>query len=203
MTTNHDRPGQDEGPGPDALRGALRGLRTDVAPARDLWPAIAASLEPRTPAPAAPLPPHAHAGRGTGRRRRHGRRNAGYAAAAAVVLAAGVGWHMWPDPRAPEAALPAAQVAATPATSDANAPLLLAADALAREYQGALREVAAASSVAMTATPTAPTDGLDAELERRATEVRAALARDPDAIHLLHRLQDIYAHRLALSLRQA
>ena len=35
---------------PDALAAGLRGLGGDVAPARDLWPAIAARLEARAAA---------------------------------------------------------------------------------------------------------------------------------------------------------
>lgn len=205
MNTGHSPPGRDGSARddrlPDALATRLGQLRADVDPGRDLWPGIAARLGPRPATVATPPVPDVHARR-AGRRSAHRRRNAGYAAAAAVVLAAGVSWHMWPEPAAPDAALPAAQVVASAAVSDASAPLLLAADALAREYQGALREVAA-TSAAKAAVPTASMQGLDAELERRATEVRAALARDPDAVHLLYRLQDIYAHRLALSLRQA
>ena len=204
MNTDH-LPRGDGGahPGaPDALSTGLHGLRADVAPERDLWPGIAARLEPRAGGMPPGNPADARAGRPARRQRGHQRRNAGYAVAAALVLAAGIGWQTWPGV-APDLPLGPPQVAAIQATPEANAPLLHAADALAREYQGALREVAAASDVAMQATPTAAIDGLDAELERRATEVRAALARDPDAVHLLHRLQDIYAHRLALSLRRA
>ena len=206
MTTGHIHRGDDgstrEDVLPAALSAGLRRLRTDIHPGHDLWPGIAARLEPREDTVAAPIPPETRASRAPPRHRGHRRRNAGYAAAAAVVLAAGVSWQMWPEPAAPGTPVPAPQLAATAAMPDANAPLLLAADALAREYQGALREVAAVSG-AMPAVPTAAADGLDAELEQRATEVRAALARDPDAIHLLQRLQHIYAHRLALSLRQA
>ena len=186
-------------PLPDDLAAGLRGLRADLTPDRDLWPAIAARLEPRaddtqrTPGPiAAPARPR--------RRHSHRRRNTAYAAAAAVVLAVAAGWQLLPvrdamlAPAAPDGGL-----AAIPA-EEAGEPLLQAADALAREYLGALREVRASSSAAGIAPPPA---ALDDELERRATEVRAALARDPDALHLFQRLQDIYAHRLALNLRQA
>ena len=122
-----------------------------------------------------------------------------------MVLAAGIGWQLWPAADTPGALppVPGATVG-TGAAANADAPLLRAADALAREYQGALREVGAGATNPLTgAAPVATASGLDAELERSATEVRAALARDPDALHLFHRLQRIYAHRLALSLRQA
>ena len=195
-------------PLPAPLASGLRGLRVDAPPTRDLWPSIAARLEPRTDAivvdaaasgrAAAPGPAAVAAATAPARRdrqRRFRRRNAGYAAAAAVVLAAGLGWQLWPGTSLPAPA-PRDTVAVAPGTV-ADAPLLHAAEALAREYQGALREVQAATGTASSAA------GLDAELERSAAEVRAALARDPDALHLFHRLQRIYAHRLALNLRQA
>lgn len=217
MTTTPNPPRDELPPLPGALASGLRGLRVDVAPERDLWPGIAAGLGPQAGEAGAGDPAFAGAAAtgtaagaaratsATGRRdwRRHfRRRNAGYATAAAVVLAAGIGWQLWPASTLPPGPRPASDsaVAATGPAGAADTPLLHAADALAREYQGALREVHSAHE--------APADddwaaGLDAQLERSATEVRAALARDPDALHLLHRLQRIYAHRLALSLRQA
>ena len=209
MTTTGSRRPEDHRPEPlpEALAADLLALRSPAPPpTRDLWPAIAARLEPRVAAPQklaarpdrpdAPAPPGGTAAVQRTRHVRHKRRNAGYAAAAAVVLAAGIGWQMWPrGGTSVPAPPPGTQVAGI--GSDADAPLLHAADALAREYQGALREVQAAGG---TATAGA---GLDAELERSAAEVRAALARDPDALHLFRRLQRIYAHRLALNLRQA
>ena len=220
MSTN-THPGGHGGTGPALppdLAARLRGLREDAVPERDLWPAISARLEPRsttgdarrigtagssaaataaTPAkctPMAPLPPAPR----RDPRRHLRRRNAAYATAAAVVLAVAAGWQLLPVRVAvdPSASNPA-DVVATGAAAAAASPLLQAADALAREYQGALREVEA------TGTASAAPSGLDAELDRSAAEVRAALARDPDALHLFHRLQHIYAHRLALSLRQA
>ena len=194
---------------PEPLASGLRSLRVDAPPGRDLWPGIAARLEPRAAAAVAPVHPldaapaggrHSTAsGHGTPvrhpRRGRFNRRNAGYAAAAAVVLAAGVGWQLWPASTLPPLP-PAGDGLVVDAGAATDAPLLLAADALSREYQGALREVQAATGVDTTT-------ALEAELERSAAEVRAALARDPDALHLFHHLQRIYAHRLALNLRQA
>lgn len=217
MNTGPNEPKDETGPWSEPLACGLRGLRVDAPPGRDLWPGIAGRLQPRGPAahapetPAGTAPPgHApmRVRRPVGRRAAFARRNARYAAAAAVVLAAGIGWQLWPGAAAPPTHSPAPDATvATGASADADAPLLRAADALAREYQGALREVAAGSAGlvadAGASAPPGATAGLDAELARSATEVRAALARDPDALHLLHRLQRIYAHRLALSLRQA
>lgn len=233
MNTGPNEPKDETGPLPETLACGLRGLRVDAAPGRDLWPGIAGRLQPRGPAthdletpglrgggdgvdPGAPAgiaaPGHApmRVPRRVGRRTTFARRNARYAAAAAVVLAAGIGWQLWPGALSPPPHSPAPEATvATGASADADAPLLRAADALAREYQGALREVEAgsaglvASPDAGASGPTMAAAGLDAELARSATEVRAALARDPDALHLLQRLQRIYAHRLALSLRQA
>jgi hypothetical protein len=114
-----------------------------------------------------------------------------------VVLAVAAGWQLLPFRNTAPPPAPGDTVT-TGAAADADAPLLQAADALAREYQGALREVETTAGT----DPSGHGD-LGAELERSAPEVRAALARDPDARHLLHHLQRIYAHRLALSLRQA
>lgn len=187
-------------PPPGATAEALRALRTDVLPARDLWPGIAARLERRPATAAAPLPagvPRPAPARGWRHPRR--RRNAGYALAATVVLAVAVAWQLAPVRTVAPPADAGDGLAATPPASApaTDAPLLRAADALALEYQGALREARAASGAA--ALPA----GLDAELERGAAEVRAALARDPDALYLFNRLQRIYAHRLDLTLRQA
>ncbi|GGK08087.1 hypothetical protein [Luteimonas terricola] len=228
--TNTRSPHDDDSPLPAVLASGLRALRDDLAPDRDLWPAIAARLEPRVratgdtaAATAAPGPmrprtdgaasaPQAPAP-GTVAPRRDWRRylrrrNAGYATAAAVVLAVAIAWQLLPVKTVVDPAADPANVVATSASAAGESPLLRAADALAREYQGAMREVQATTSDAARASEASATaattpDGLDAELERSAAEVRAALARDPDALHLFHRLQRIYAHRLALSLRQA
>lgn len=190
----------------DGLADALRALREDVPPARDLWPVIASRLQPHG---AGTHPAHRTLPR---QPRHHRRRNLGYAAAAAVVLAVAAGSHLLPlhvhETPVPVPALVASTPVAEGAATDPGAPLLVAADALAREYQGALREIEASAAIAATAggpgdRATPSQARLAADLERSATEVRAALARDPDALHLFHRLQHIYSHRLALSLHQA
>lgn len=206
MNIGPDRPDDHPAPLPDALASGLRAMRVDTPPRSDLWPAIAGRLEPRATAAgmATTVSPAPRASRRAVRHPGVRRRNAGYAAAAAVVLAAGIGWQLWPPADAPGTLPPPGTIVATGAVAEADAPLLRAADALAREYQGALREVdAGAANPLAGASHAGLVTTLDAELERSAIEVRAALARDPDALHLFHRLQRIYAHRLALSLRQA
>lgn len=163
---------------PAALRLQLRGLRADVAPGRDLWtdiaPRIAATpQDPAMPAQAAP-------------RRRHA---AWFAAAAVLALAIGMGWQLRPD--GPGAATPP-QVGA-PAQAG-NGMLVTQADAMAREYEAALREVEAARGLdAMPA--------ILAELDASADTIRAALAQAPDSRFLFDRLQRVYAQRLSLTQR--
>jgi hypothetical protein len=71
------------------------------------------------------------------------------------------------------------------------------AQAMTREYQGALRVITASA-------PQQPFESADLrELDRSAAQIRSALARDPDARFLLDRLQHTYALRLALTQRAA
>src|SRR5690606_24687994 len=115
---------------------------TSEPPARDLWPHIATRIafEPQ----AASASPH-----------RRPRLVPAIAAAAVLALAVGVGWQLRP-------ASPGPAVASAVATAPAAArdPLVIVADAMAREYQGALREVPAPR-------PTAP--GYDSLLELAAS----------------------------------
>ncbi|MBP6215868.1 MAG: hypothetical protein KA391_00570 [Luteimonas sp.] len=161
-----------------ALRLQLRGLRQDALPQRDLWPDIAPrlSLQARE-APASEAPP----------RRRV---LPALAAAAVLVLAAGVGWLQRPGADATSASAPAGNAVAH------AAPLVVEADAMTREYQGALREVAAML-------PDAGEHATLSQLDASADLVRDALAQDPDARFLLQRLQRIYAQRLSLTQRLA
>lgn len=163
---------------PAALRMQLRGLRVDAPPARDLWPDIAARL---SEAPAATaLPP------------RRMPLLPAFATAAALALAVGAAWQMRPDG---PAEAPTLAVDATAA--DAGSTLfLLEAQALTREYEGALRELAP------TAPPAAEHEALR-QLDASAADVRQALAQDPDARFLLQRLQRVYAQRLSLTQRLA
>lgn len=179
---DHDEPIAPE-PLPDALRLRLRGLRREVPPARDLWPDLSARLavHPQPVAAAATLPL-----RTTPHRRRRGLRHVAWiATAASVAFAIGIGWQLRP------AAVP------SPADTPASRPMLVRqADAMTREYDAALRELE-------TAAPAMRHAGALRQLDRSAAEVRAALARDPDAAFLLEQLQRVYAQRLSLTRRRA
>ena len=159
---------------PAALRMQLRALRTPEPPARDLWPDIATRIAAQPQATAASP-------------RRRPRLIPAIAAAAVLALAIGLGWQL--RPASPEPAH-ASTVGTEPAA--ARDPLLIVADAMAREYLGALREVPAPR-------PTAPGYESLLELDASAAAVRDALAQAPDAVFLLQRLQHIHAQRLALT----
>lgn len=162
---------------PAALRLQLRGLRRDALPERELWPDIASRLSAQARAT-----PH------VAQPSRNRRALPALAAAAVLVLAAGVGWLQRPG----------ADTAAAPALGDfaGAAPLVVEADAMTREYQGALREIAAML-------PAADEHAALSQLDASADAVRDALAQDPDAHFLLQRLQRIYAQRLSLTQRLA
>ena len=94
------------------LRLALRGLRRDVPPARDLWPDLAARLAQTPQRPAATTAPRRWA--------------PVFALAASLVLAIGVAWHLRP----------------TPVAADDSARLIQReAQAMTREYHAALYEL--------------------------------------------------------------
>lgn len=173
MSTSPPPPFADDDLSP-ALRLQLRGLRCDSRPGHDLWPGIAARIATAQPRPD-PVAP--------GRPRRLPVA-AWMATAASVAFALGIGWQ-----------LRTASLESNPPAPAAHAPLLLQADAMAREYEAALRELDTART-----DPAREPEALDL-LERSAAEVRQALARDPDARFLLDQLQRIYAQRLALSRR--
>ena len=167
---------------PAALRMRLRTLRAPRDPGHDLWPGIAAKLaaQPRAQAPAAASSA------------RWRRLPQVLSMAAVLALALGLGWQLRPDrPPTPAAAVSPAPASGTigPAT---GAPLVVVAEAITREYQGALRQLPA---------PRPATPGYSSllELDASAAAVREALAQDPDAIFLLQRLQHIHARRLALT----
>lgn len=185
----HDRPAApghcDSGDLPDHLHLALRGLRRDSDPGRDLWPGIAARLHAAGPGTAG----DARAARPSAARpqpsRRRPRRLAALATAASLALAALLGWQLLP------------QRAAGTAHEDAVAGVILdEARAMTRDYEAAWRALDAYRR------PGADASALR-ELDRSAAEVRAALRRDPDALYLFERLQSVYAQRLALAQRLA
>ena len=168
------QPGDD-----DALRLQLRGLRRDVAPGADLWPGIAARIAQPQAAHAAPvarLQPRSRAVR-----------FAPWALAASLVLAVGVAWQQRP---AIEAPAPVAQAAPQMQL------LPRAADAMAREYEAALRELQAGGR------PVASDTALH-ELDRSARQIRTALARDPQSRLLFQQLRSTYEKRLQLTQRAA
>jgi hypothetical protein len=175
MNTNRT----DSHPAPDGdadLLMQLRGLRGEQLPARDLWPGIAARIAqashqaPDAARTVVPLRP----GRA--------RRLAPFALAASLVLAVGVAWQLRPGLGLPPA--------------DAGGAMLeRQAQALTREYEGALRELQAAGA------PVAPAGAALQELDRSAQQIRTALARDPDARFLLDQLRRTYDKRLELTQR--
>ncbi|UHQ22411.1 hypothetical protein LVB77_17355 [Lysobacter sp. 5GHs7-4] len=113
MNTEHRELGPD-GELPDALRWQLRALRRDQAPANDLWPGIAARLQPQTAAPVrAPRP----------------RWLAPFAVAATLALAIGF-TGVWREPAANDA--PQAQ---------AESLLQREAAGMTLQYQAAMQEV--------------------------------------------------------------
>ncbi|MFT3898023.1 MAG: hypothetical protein QM719_10090 [Thermomonas sp.] len=158
----NDRPEHDSGKQEldERLRWQLRALRTDLPPRHDLWPGIAARLDaPRVRTP---------------------RRRAAtwLAAAASLLLAFGIGWHL------------------RPVATTAPAPSLVQreADAMTRDYDATLRRLQAAA-------PATDHDPALHELDRNAGLIRDALQHDPDAGFLLQRLRYTYEKRLALTQR--
>jgi hypothetical protein len=154
-------------------RWALRDLRRDIAPGRDLWPQIATRIATGTPVVMA-----ARAARPSPRR------FAPLALAASLLLAVGVAWQVWPPRQS--ATQPTAQL------------IQAEAHAMTREYNAALREVEASVPQAETMQEPALRD-----LDRSAAQIRTALTRDPDARFLLERLRHTYSLRLALTQRVA
>lgn len=158
---------------PASLLLALRGLRRDEQPRRELWTGIARRVADVADAAQPTRWP-------TARRRRAPT----IAAAAMLVLALGAGWHA--------ARLPGPD---RMAADGGSVPLLVReADALDREYDGALRE-----ALATRAGPP-PADAELGLLDRSAAEIRAALAADPNATFLLDQLRRVRARRLELTL---
>jgi len=154
-------------PGDAALRMALRQLRRDHMPDHDLWPRIAADIA------AAPAR--------TDARPSGASRFAPWAIAASLLLAVTLAWQLRPMP-----------------PRDGEARLLShEAQAMTREYQGALKVIASGARADATSNPALR------ELDASAAQIRGALARDPDARFLLDRLRHTYSLRLALTQRAA
>jgi hypothetical protein len=184
--TPHDRPHgtSHDGVGNDQLLWQLRALRREEMPADDLWPGIAARLSQQAPAEDRNVVPL---------RRRKLARLAPWALAASLVLAVGVAWQQQPDRIVPP---PSVLVdARAPERAPERALIYREADAMAREYDAALRELQAAGG------PPAPVGNTLRELDRSAEQIRTALERDPDAHFLLERLRRTYEKRLELTQR--
>ena len=172
MNERTNNPGHDGG-GDAALRLALRGLRQDRDPGRDLWPGIEERIHALPQASVPVSPPRRWAWP--------------LAMAASMLLSAGVAWQMRP--------------AEAPAAAQATAYQAVAATLVQREattltvqYQAALRELDFQPA------PANWQPGLDA-LDRSAAEIRSALQQNPDSRLLLERLRETYTRRLALSRR--
>jgi hypothetical protein len=161
------------------LRWQLRQLPREMDPARDLWPGIAARLQPA-------------AARRTSRLAWTG----GLALAASLIVAI-VGWRIVSAPAAVSpgdvATLPTvipAQAGSDPAKHVVQAE----ARALTVEYHATLAEYRTLP------VPTEIQPGLDA-LDASARDIRSALAAEPDSVRLLQQLQRTYARRLELTHR--
>jgi hypothetical protein len=153
------------------LRRQLRALATERAPARDLWPAIAAGLPPRDAAPAA-----------SSWRRRHW---AGWVMAASL---AGMMVLLWPLQLAPPTPEPGVHTV----RSEAPTPLLWQAMALRLEYSIAIAQLAD--------TPLPPElRPAVRELKESEQALREALRANPESTFLLGQLRRTYEQQLRLS----
>lgn len=165
---------------PDELRWQLRALRQPQAPARDLWPDIAARLA-TTPQQSANEP-------------RRWRWPVPASLAAGVLLAVGAMVMLRPVAEAPELARVPPAARPVPGAAPARAtPTLVQIEAagLTREYQAAVTEIAAVP-------PSPVLQPAIEELDRSAALIRDALERDPDSRMLLQQLRRTYTRRLAL-----
>lgn len=160
----------------DDLRFALRGLRQDVTPESDLWPGIAAQLEPRAPQ----VTPIRMA-------RRRPSRWQSLAMAAAVAMIAVLGMHMTPMLDAPQPVAVAAP---------SHAPLRAEAVRMTRSYQIALERMQSSGTMPVALAPAVQ------DLDQSAAQILEAIDRDPRSRRLLQTLRYTYDRRLALT-RQA
>lgn len=168
----------------DDLRFALRTLRQDTPPERDLWPGIAARLEPRSAAePPARTMPSA----------RRTRRWQPFALAAALALVAVMGWRLQPGGVAD---VPTPTSAPSLAQAPRHAPLRAEAVRMTRDYQIALERMQGAPM------PIALQPALE-DLDRSASQVLEAIDHNPRSAQLLQTLRYTYDRRLALTRRAA
>ncbi|MGH8085829.1 MAG: hypothetical protein ACREPV_11205 [Lysobacter sp.] len=171
-------------PLPDHLRWQLRELRREQAPARDLWPDIAARLTTQAP--------------GTHASTQHvAPRRWALPVALAATLALAIGVVGWQQGLVRAPSTTPATIATGPYDT---APSLVQREAagMTRQYQAALGEIDGASS-----SPAPALQPAFDELDRSARLILAALERDPDSRLLLQQLRRTYSHRLALAQRIA
>lgn len=188
----------DQASGDEALRWQLRTLRHDQPPLGDLWPGIAARLQPRSsvsvrqaqPQQSPPedratpvlLPVAVAATRRPQGRSRYLRWAPSFALAATMVLVLGVaGWWQTLQSRIP----------------DTQSLVQREAAGMTRQYRAALAEIDVATG---TSSPMALQPTFD-DLDRNARLILDALDRDPDSRLLLQQLRRTYAHHLALAQR--
>jgi hypothetical protein len=146
------------------LRWQLRQLPREVGLERDLWPAIEAGIRHQ---PAV---------------RRTRKWPAALAAAATLMLAAGLYWRA----DSGEAPLAPEQIEAKIVSSEARA--------ITDEYQAALRQFEGA--------PVAPqVEPSLAALDRSVAQIQSAIVADPDSVFLLEQLRKTYERRLELTQR--
>ena len=161
-----------------ALRLRLRGLRRDVEPQNDLWPAIAQRIESDRQSPLAGIVPAPDSRQQTApvRRRASLRRLLPLSVAASLLLAIGFTWRM--------------QIGL-----DDPSPLIHEhAVAMSRDYRAALAQLEQA--------PLHPEiqPALE-DLDHSAAQILSAIESHPDAVFLLDQLQRTYARRLELTQR--
>jgi hypothetical protein len=145
------------------LRWQLRQLPREIEPGHDLWPGIAAGIA-RPPV------------------RRARRWPAALAAAASLLLAAGLFLRANAPAPGPEPQPMQAKLVSTEAR------------AISDEYQAALRQFEGA--------PLAPQVGPSlSALDRSVAQIQSALVADPDSVFLLEQLRRTYSRRLELTRR--
>lgn len=170
--------------GDAALRMALRGLRHDIEPGYDLWPGIAARLQPlpQQCAQSAPMSRPVWLWP--------------VALAASLLLAVGVAWQIKPLSATMDVVQEFAQVSPATTTNVANRETLVQqeAESMTVHYESALRELERLPI------PAGWQPGLDA-LDDSAIEIRTAMQHDPTSRLLLERLRATYTRRLVLARR--
>lgn len=172
------------------MRMALRGLRRDIEPERDLWPGIAARLQSRVTQSVQVA--HSPWARWS---------SPSFAIAASLLLAVGLVWQIKSSRSTMDVGSPIAQ--ASPAATSPSMTSIVTrhetlvqreADSMTVHYESALREMERQPL------PAGWQSGLDV-LDRSAIEIRTAMQDDPNSRLLLERLRATYTRRLVLARR--